>query len=294
MLVAVVHDAPRPTWSCRELMNTLRSMGVQVRYARISRLSALSTGRGCEVWYGKTRVDVDAVLLRSLGIISTTEQLLKRVSVMEQLRASGTPVVNPASSMLLARDKYTSIRMLMEAGIPVPDTAITEDLGYALEVIREWGDVVIKPLMGALGYGSVRVSDVDVGFTVVKTLLAHGQPVYIQRYVEKGGRDIRVFTVGDQAIAAAYRIAPPGHWKTNVAQGAYTEPAKLTSELEELAVKASKVLGLEYAGVDVAETRDGYVVFEVNAAPQWRGLMEATGVNPAIHIARRVVELARR
>jgi ribosomal protein S6--L-glutamate ligase len=232
-------------------------------------------------------------VLRALGRFPLFETLLKRVAVMKQLLDQGVPVVNHPYTLLLARDKYTSLRLLASRGLPVPKTVVTEDPYEALHLVEQWGKAVIKPLAGTMGLGSFMVSDVDTAYRVLELIASLRQPIYVQEYVEKkGNRDIRVFVVGDMVVAAAYRIARPGTWKTNVAQGARTEPAKIPPEVEELAIKAARALGLCYAGVDIAETSEGsYVIFEVNASPLWRGLYGATGVDPSDYIVSFLEEL---
>lgn len=295
MNVGVVHEAPRPTKSSRELLEAFRELGVNAKYYRISKLSGLFGENGLRIRYGKRIIELDAVVVRSLGAITTTEQLLKRIGLLREMELKGIVVVNSSEAFLKARDKYTSLLLLSKHGIPVPDTIVTEDVQVVVEVVKEWGTVVIKPMIGSLGFGSVKVNDPDIAFRVARTLLSLGHPVYVQRYIEKPGRDIRIFTVGHDILAAAYRIAAPGQWKTNVAQGAITEPARINEELREIALRVVDILSLEYAGIDVAESPNGgYYVLEANVAPLWEGLARATGVKPAKAIAEHVVNLVRR
>ena len=294
MEIAILHEAPRPTRSSRELMKAFRDLGAHVHYYRVSLLTGyFGTGR-LWVQYGRKLLGVDGVVVRSLGAITTTEQLLKRIGLLIELESMGVVVVNPSEAFLKARDKYTSLLLLAKHGLRVPETIVTEDVQRVVDYVREWGVVVIKPIIGSLGFGSVKIDDPDIAYRVAKTLLSLGHPVYVQRYLEKPGRDIRVFTVGDRVLAAAYRIAPPGQWKTNVAQGATTVKAELNREIEETALKVASILGLEYAGIDLAEYAGEYYVLEANVSPLWEGLARATGVDPAKAIAEHVVELIRR
>ena len=291
---AVIHEAPKPTWTSRRLIEALKGLGYRVRYLLVHYVTG-SVGSGqCSVTYRGRCLALDAALLRSLGRFPTAELLLKRVVVLSQL-AETIPVVNHPQSMLTARDKYGSLLILARAGLPVPRTVVTEDPYEALRLVESWGAAVIKPVSGTMGLGSFLVTDTDTAYRVLSLIAALRQPIYVQEYVEKkGNQDIRVFVVGDEVVAAAYRVARPGSWKTNVAQGAVTKPAKVDRELEELAIKATRALGLCYAGVDVAERADGgYVIFEVNASPLWQGLYRATGVDPAAHIARLVDDLVK-
>jgi ribosomal protein S6--L-glutamate ligase len=293
MRVGIVHDSPVPTLSSRQLMLAFMKRGVESVYFRISRLSIVIDEDRAKVIYGSEEgVSTDSLIIRSLGFIATLEQIFRRVDTLKHLELSGTLIINPIDSMLRARDKYASIITLNATGIKVPATAVVEDVFTAVELCRKWGDVVIKPMMGSMGYGSIKTSDPDIVFTVAKTWLTHGQPVYIQKYIPKPERDIRVFVVGNEVLGAYYRYAPKGCWKTNIAQGAKAvKIERIDDELVEMSLKAVKTLKLHYAGIDIGEGEDGYVVFEVNAAPQWSGFMSATGINPAEKIADYVIKL---
>ena len=156
--------------------------------------------------------------------------------------------------------------------------------------------MVVKPLSGSLGLGSFLVTDPDQMYHIASLLFEAGRPVYAQRYIERHrGSDIRAFVVGDRVVAAVERQPRPGDWKTNVAQGGRPRPTRLSGDEEEAAVKASKTLGLYYAGVDMARGVDGTLyIFEANAMPNWRGLYLATGVDPAGEIAGLIERLVKR
>ena len=129
--------------------------------------------------------------------------------------------------------------------------------------------------------------------TLLRRMLVNiNKPMYVQKFLEKGDGDYRVVVVGKRAIGAEYRRA--AGWKSNVAQGARPEPAYLTQELEELAVKAVEVLGLDFGGVDIAETKDGYYILEVNPTMSWQGFKAAVGINPAEHIVDLLLEKIKR
>jgi RimK family alpha-L-glutamate ligase len=115
-----------------------------------------------------------------------------------------------------------------------------------------------------------------------------GQPLIVQEYIRNPGRDIRVFVVGDRVVGSAYKYGVKGQWKTNVAQGAKMVDEPLPDEVLELGVRATQAIGLDYAGVDVIESERGPVILEVNGAPGWQALKQATGVDVAKEIVRHV------
>ncbi|MEM0067094.1 MAG: RimK family alpha-L-glutamate ligase [Ignisphaera sp.] len=297
MKVSVVADKPVPPWSVRQIMLAIEELGSEAVYIRPSDITSFIGGTHEIVYTNSLKpVDFDAVILRDLGVATTVETYLRRVDLFKHVELTGIPVVNPVESYVTARDKYLSLCLLSRAGIPVPKTIVVEDHYTAVKVVETLSKAVIKPLIGSLGFGVIKVDSPDLAYTIGKTLAQIKQPIYVQEFIEKPNRDIRVLVVGNDIVAAYYRIqTDPQNWKTNIAQGAIAKPIEnLDKELQEYSLKILDILKLHYAGIDFGETKDGYVVFEVNASPQWRGIQKVTGINPAKSIARYVLQLARK
>lgn len=227
-------------------------------------------------------VEASGAVLRHLGIFRDFEQFLYRVWAARALEEAGIYVMNPVLPWVVAGDKMAALIKLVKANLPVPPTVVTENMFIGYRAVGEFGKAVVKQLRGAMGYGVFLVDSPDVAFHVFSMLVNINKPIYVQKFLEKGPGDYRVVVVGGRAIGAEYRRAEG--WKTNVAQGAAPEPTRITPEMEELAVKAVEVLGLDYGGVDIAETREGYYILEVNPTMSWQGFKAATGINPAEHV----------
>ena len=290
----MIHESQKVTEASKQLLLEIKNSGHIAVYLRVSQISPVITSDGIEFTYGGKKLSIDGGVIRNLGFISTTEQMVKRFDTLKAMENKGIVLINRPEAMLTARDKFGSLVKLKEAGIPVPDTAIVESPFEAMRLTEQWKEVVIKPLMGSLGLGAVRVSDPDIAFRVAKSILSVNQPVYIQKYVRKPERDIRVFVVGDKVLGSIYRINKTS-WKTNVAQGALTQVVLPDKYLEEIALKATSVLGLDYAGLDIVEDLDGgYKVLEVNASPLWEGFYQATNINPAKYIIQHLIQKIKR
>lgn len=298
MKIAVISDHITPSWSARQIMLTLETLGISAQYIRPSEMASVFGEGEYGILHLPTLrpINIDGAVLRDLGVSITIENYLRRCNVIRHLELAGTIVVNPVESMIIARDKHYSLLLLAKAGIPVPRTVVLEDFTTVPKIVESWGKTVIKPLIGSMGFGIVMTENPDVAYTIARTLSQLKQPIYLQKYVEKPGRDLRVLVIGEEVVVAYYRIQPSQNlWKTNVAQGA--RPVlipKPDEEVRELAIKAVKVLKLHYAGVDIAESNDGYTVFEVNASPQWRGIQKVSGINPALHLAKYLINLIKR
>lgn len=300
MRIAVVHEAAHPPTSSIEILYAIKDKGAEALYLRPSRISCSIVNGDVKFFYGMKELPlVDAIIVRSLGFITSLEQFVKRYALIKLFELKGTLIVNPIDSMVICRDKFLSLSILAMKGIPVPETLITEVVPLAMTQSKKFSTFVLKPVVGSLGLGSLKLDDTDILFNIAKLYTMLNQPLYIQRYVRKPGRDIRVLVIGDKIVGAIYRVAPSSDaWKTNIAQGARPEPAKLDSELEELSFKVVEALKLYYAGIDIVEDleddRYRYKVIEVNASPLWSGLKRALGVNPAKELIEYIFKLVKR
>ncbi|MEX2702537.1 MAG: RimK family alpha-L-glutamate ligase [Candidatus Baldrarchaeota archaeon] len=290
MRIGIVYYLSKRNWIFRELDRAIRENGGEPVYIPIRSI----TSRLVDVenfTSGRLNLinDVDAVLLRTFGF-GTTDQITFRVSFFEHLELCGVPVVNSSYAFRRAKDKYATLYTLKKAGIRVPRTVVTESLGAAIRAARKFDNIVIKPLIGARGLGVIRTDNFDLAYRVLKALYSLGFVLYVQEYIERPNRDIRAFVVGDEVVASMYRYSPPGEWKTNISVGGRAEAIKLEEELEELAIRASKAIGLDYAGVDIIESKEGPMVIEVNAAPSWHGLQKVSKVDIADKIIKHVIK----
>lgn len=237
--------------------------------------------------------NIDALIVRRVPG-GSLERVIFRMDILHLLEDLGTKVINSPSSIERTVDKYLTAVLLKREGIPVPPTIAVENFRDAMDAFRRLrGDVVIKPLFGSFGIGIVRITDEDTAYRVFKAInLARGV-FYLQKFIPHGNEDLRVFIVGDEIVAAMKRVGES--WKTNIAQGGIPKRVNLTSEIEEISIKAAKILGLEYTGVDLIEGEDGKIyVTELNSTPAWRGLQEVSETDIAERIVDYVVRSIRR
>ncbi len=208
------------------------------------------------------------------------EQIIYRVDTLHRLEDDGVRVMNSARAIERTVDKAWTSALLQQAGLPTPETVACERSEDAMIAYRAMGDVVVKPLFGSMGLGMTRVTDEDMAWRVCHTVETLRGVFYLQRFIPHAGRDIRAFVVGDQVIGAIERTAPG--WRTNVSRGGRATAIALTPDQQELAVRAARAVGAEYAGVDLLPGEDGTIfVLEVNGIPGWEGLQGATGIDIA-------------
>jgi len=231
--------------------------------------------------------EIPAVIVRPIGR-GSLEEIIFRLDVLHSLEKSGTLIINPPKAIEISVDKYYSLNLLRQSGISVPRTIATENFEEALQAFGELGgDVVVKPLFGSRGVGSTRVSDSEIATRIFRALTYNHEVIYLQEYIEHGFSDIRAFVIGERVVASMRREAQT--WKTNVSLGAKPKPVKLDGELEDLAIKASRIIGCKVAGVDIVESRKGPLIVEINSQPGWRGLQTVTKVNIADEIVKYII-----
>ncbi len=286
----VVILSARTGWHTDELTRALTERGHLAAVVPYEGLTARVVGGGAARLTSEQipLLDADAVLARIIPG-GSLEQLIFRVDALHWIENRGVRVVNSPRAIERSVDKFYTTTLLHDAGLLVPETVICERAEEAMAAVRAMGDVVIKPIFGSLGHGMVRVSDPDTALRVVRVLEQIKSVFYVQRAIDHGGCDLRIFVVGGRVIGAIERRAPAGEWRTNVAIGGAATAVAVSPELQRIAVSAAAAVGADYAGVDVLPARDGSVfVLEVNGIPGWQGLQEATGVDVAASIVEHV------
>ena len=276
---------PQGGWHVTALQSALARRSIAAPCFPITQLTARLAARPYLAATGEPLDEYDVLFVRTIPG-GSLEQIIFRLDALHRLENAGVRFVNSPTVIERTVDKYYTSTLLEDAGLPTPRTIVTERFDEALAAFHELGgDVVVKPLFGSEGRGMVRVSDPDIAHRVFRALELCRYVYYLQEFVPHGRQDIRVFVAGGQAVAAMVRRGET--WKTNVAQGAKAEPLALDDELREMALRAARALGADYAGVDILPIEGGgYTVIEVNGIPGWRALQAATGVD----VADRLVE----
>jgi ribosomal protein S6--L-glutamate ligase len=267
-------------WHVQELLRAASTLGIQARASDFRKVDAgVGSRSGCAA-------AADRILVRTMPP-GSLEQVVFRMDVLLQWEAAGVPVLNPARAIETCVDKYLAAARLEQAGLHVPPTRICQHVDAALAAFEELGgDVVVKPLFGSEGRGIVRLSDPEIAWRTFHTLERLDSVLYIQKYIQNEGWDLRVFVLGGRVLAAMRRYVS-GDWRTNVSQGGRPERVSVTAEEERLALQAALAVGAPVCGVDLLPGRDGRVyVLEVNSVPGWRALAPVTRIDVAAELLR--------
>ncbi len=265
------------SWHTRGLTGALAARGHEVLTVPATRLRSEvgPDGRVHVLGPEDVRLDVlDLLIVRGLPR-GSLEQVIFRMDALHVLAEQGVRCVNGARAIEKTIDKSWAGAVLAMCGIPTPPTIVCERYDDAMRAFAQLGgDVVIKPLFGAMGHGIVRVEDDDVAHRVFRALELERAVYYVQRTVAAGGtrcRDLRVLVVGGEVVGAMERVTDS--WRANIARGAIPRAVALGERERSLALAAAEALETDVAGVDLIVAPDGeVVVLEINGIPGWQAL----------------------
>jgi [lysine-biosynthesis-protein LysW]--L-2-aminoadipate ligase len=204
------------------------------------------------------------------------------------LELLGYDVINNSKIGEICGNKLLTSMILKKHNIPTPKSFFSFNYDSAINIINEQDlekhPLVFKPIIGSWGRGVFPVRNKEVGKMIVEmrqeSSSSFSNIFYFQELVNRPPRDIRCIVLGEQVVAAIYRYSSCDEWRTNVARGGKAEMIKITSELEDIAIKAAKAIGTGILGIDMMEDKQyGLLVHEVNNTVEFKGASIATNID---------------
>jgi [lysine-biosynthesis-protein LysW]--L-2-aminoadipate ligase len=262
------------------LLEAAAKLGANISPVRMEDVSALT---------GKRPIEADAVLDRGIS-------QFRSFYFLKLAEDAGIFTMNPSEVVRVCGDKFLTTSALVKNGIPTPRTSMALSPDAAMrEMDRMDYPCVIKPVVGSWGRLLAKVNDREAAEAILehKDVLG-GYPhsaIYIQEYVEKPGRDIRAFVVGEETICAIYRTSE--HWITNTARGGKASVCPVTPELNELCLRTARAVGGDLVAIDLFETGNGLSVNEVNHTMEFKNSVQPTGVDIPGRIISHFIKKAR-
>ena len=217
----------------------------------------------------------------------------KDIYLAERLENAGVRLFNSKRAVMLCDNKILMYQALQEKGIKIPKTFIApktfegleySDRSFLKEVEKEIGyPMVIKEAYGSFGEQVYLANDEEEANKIIDSI--GYKDFLMQEYITSSkGRDIRINVVGDRAIVSMLR-ENTNDFRSNISNGGHGSLYQPDNDYIDLAIKAAKALGLDFAGVDVMFGKEGPIICEVNSNPQFASTLKATGVNLADYIA---------
>ncbi|MEO7175735.1 MAG: RimK family alpha-L-glutamate ligase [Saprospiraceae bacterium] len=246
----------------------------------------IQPGKTSIQYQGMQLLNIDAIIPR-IGATATQYG----ASVIRQFECMGVVTLTRADALLSARDKLTCLQILSNHGLPVPKTLVSNpimmDPGFIQGNLT--APLVVKLQESTHGLGVILSESYANAESIVETMYKLRERVIIQDFIKEAkGADIRAFVVGDQVVASMKRQSKPGEFRSNLHRGATASIEALTDLETEIVLQATKVIGLDVAGVDILRSNSGPLIMEVNASPGLEGIETVTGVNIADTIVSRL------
>jgi RimK family alpha-L-glutamate ligase len=284
------------SWHARGLIDALAARGHEVIAIPATRLQS-EVGADGEVHV----VGPDDTVLHALDLLfirglprGSLEQVIFRMDALHVLAQQGVRCINSPRAIERTIDKSWAGAVLALAGVPTPATIVCERYDGAMRAFEQLGgDIVVKPLFGAMGNGIVRVQERDVAHRVFRALELERAVYYVQRTIAPAGRrDLRVLVVAGEIAGAMERVTDS--WRANIARGARARAVALSDAEGALALAAVAALEADVAGVDLLVTPDGEaVVLEVNGIPGWQALQSVCDEDLTARVVRTCESLIR-
>jgi ribosomal protein S6--L-glutamate ligase len=226
---------------------------------------------------------LDGLIVKKISA-SYSPNTLDRLELLRVAEQAGVRVFSRAEHILRLIDRLSCTVTLRNAGIPMPETRVTEDVGAAIEAVRDFGRAVFKPLYSTKARGMCVIeaqhSTARIG-KAVREFQRDNQMMYIQQLVELPGQDMGMVFLGGNYLGSYARVSQGAAWNTTINSGGRYAACTPADEIIALAQRAQALFDMDFTTVDVAETAAGPIVFEVSAFGGFRGAHEGIGVDAA-------------
>ena len=235
----------------------------------------------------------NTVVLTRRGVIKNTVTK----DIISKLEKNNFYVVNTLSSILACENKFTTSKILRDAGIPIPRMALVQNEEMIDTAVKEIGGkfpIILKMLSGSHGIGVSIIDSAESLKSVLQTMwkMDHTLEVMIQEKID-ANYDLRIHVLTKKfnspnpsdtdsiLLGAMQRNKIKKDFRTNYSLGGTVQKVKITPEQEKIAIDSAKAIGCNWCGVDIIvdkNTGKNYVL-EVNSSPGTQGLKKATGID---------------
>ena len=244
------------------------------------------------IYAGQDICDLDALIIKKIAG-EYSPATLDRLELLRVAEAKGVRVFSGAEKILRLIDRLSCTVSLRNAGIPMPETVVTEDIETACKTVGNYGEAVFKPLYSTKARGMCVIKAADGEAQVrkeIKKFQNDNQMMYIQKKKDLNGQDFGMVFLGGEYLGSYARVTGGDSWNTTIHHGGKYMPYEATPELIELGYRAQVPFKMDFTTVDVAITEEGPVIFEVSAFGGFRGAKEGIGIDAAGRYADYVLE----
>jgi len=227
--------------------------------------------------------DLDGLIIKKISA-EYNPNTLDRLELLLIAQAQGVKIFSSPDKIMRLIDRLSCTVMLRKAGLPMPDTVVTEDINEAIDSVNRFSSAVFKPLFSTKARGMI-VIDADNPVSQIKSEIeqfqSEHQMMYIQKKVNLPGQDLGLVFLGGQYLGTYARVNQSGTWNTTINSGGRYEKASPSKEIISIAQQAQDLFSMDFTTVDIAETENGPIVFEVSAFGGFQGALDGIGIKAA-------------
>jgi ribosomal protein S6--L-glutamate ligase len=232
---------------------------------------------------GTCLCELDAIIIKKISQ-TYSPMVLDRLEILRFVESCGVKVYSKPCEIIRLVDRMSCTVSLARAKIPMPKTVITEDINAALNAVKDFGEVVLKPLFSTKARGMQVISSEQSDKKILNELQEFYDVhkfFYIQQKLNLPGHDMGLIFLGGEYQGAYARVGNGESWNTTIHSGGKYAEVCPNQEIIDMARKAQAQFDLAYTTVDIAETDNGPVCFEVSAFGGFKGAQEGLGLNMA-------------
>jgi ribosomal protein S6--L-glutamate ligase len=287
MKIALLASNPK-LYSNQRIIEAAKKRGHEIDFADLGgcyiKVSSPNNGNvsaQSEIYYNDSEPfkNIDAIIPRIKPSITFYGTVIVRQFEINQVYC-----LNKSDGIIKSRDKLWTLQILSGNKISIPTTSFANSFYETKDLIKLVGGapLVVKLLEGTKGIGVVLAENTKAAESVINAFRSLKADILVQQYIkESKGRDIRCFVIGNQVVASMQRIAEEGEFRANIHLGGKGEAIEITDEEREIAINATKLIGLDVAGVDMVRSNSGPKILEINSSPGLEGIEKATNIDIA-------------
>ena len=228
--------------------------------------------------------------LESTALLETPDFIIfwdKDIALARHLEIMGFKLFNRSKAIATCDNKILMHQKLAQSGIRLPKTIVNPfvfrhqdvTMAYIQKVRHLLGDtIVLKEAHGSFG---MQVSLVHSEKELLDRFAEmENRPFIMQEYIESSyGRDLRVNIIGDKVVGAMMR-KNEDDFRANITLGGRGSITEITDTQKYMALKAHKILGLDFSGVDILyDKNDQPILCEVNSNVNYLSFEGISGFN---------------
>ena len=272
-------------WHYQQLKISLSKLNHSVEFACISDINIVLGRNGTSLEnQGERLPKIDNVIVRFIPG-GTLEEIVFYLNILKIFESMNVRVVNSARSIESTVDKLYTSYLLNENNINCPKTYVLRGHEAASRFISNYNyqsKLIYKPLFGSQG-DNIRLIERP---SDLEKLENQTNIYYFQEYLDNSPNyDYRVLVINNNDNIKYFYMTRYGEtFINNFSKGAKCIKEKLNEDVIELAIKSSRLLNIDFCGVDIIEYKRQYYVIEVNSIPAWKGLQRVESSNISDYI----------